>query len=588
MNNILYIGISKLDDMFKHFCGRSLLIAVLMMMVISPVKALNDGRFVNQNAFIKSSGEKLFWTIDAGGQQSPTLQIISREDAKTVLNNLKITDTSVAVELDHLSALTVTGTFTNAGSASAMRLKSNKEGTASLIHYAENLEVNIERYIPGVRTWTGSNGIDWHLISAPVGDQPIDDFTTDGADNNYDFYGWDEAADTWRNYKSAATWDEFNDGFDFNAGQGYMVAYQQTQTFTFSGPVNVADVVLEDLTMSGTGQPGEYGNGWHLLGNPFASALDISQGGWVKDKMNNQIQLWCADKGGYKAHILGEEQIGEIEDNLIPPHQGFFVRATEGGASFTIPAAARVHGNQNVYKKDDGPIILPQNTLYLIVEGSHNHYYDVAFVRFLDQANTGFDPKYDAHKLFGLPSRPHLYSVTAGVKYSIYSRPPSENAIQVPVHFVKGTDQQYTMHFSGMHNFYPFREIFLDDLVTGTRTNLLLNDHYTFSAAGNFMPARFVLVFDEIDDTTDTTEPVNIDANDDLVEIYSHEKNVYLKIPEQISGQIYVFSTKGQKIYAGSIDHGGLYVIPVNTGPGIYIIGVAGSKHNIFQKVIIE
>ncbi len=102
-----------------------------------------------------------------------------------------------------------------------------------------------ERAVP-VADWnTALNG--WSQISSPVANQAIDgEWTPAGADNDYDFYAWDEPVDIWRNQK------DVNYNFDhFNVGQGYMAAYQAGGTKTYSGNFNTADVLVT-LTKQGS------------------------------------------------------------------------------------------------------------------------------------------------------------------------------------------------------------------------------------------------------------------------------------------------------------------------------------------------
>jgi hypothetical protein len=156
----------------------------------------------------------------------------------------------------------------------SLTVKSSSIGTGSLIT-SNNLNVTVERYIAAATWGEGDDG--WHLISSPVAAQSIDgSWSPTGVDNDYDFYGWNESGNLWMNHKETgfSTW---NVGNNFNVGQGYMAAYQQTETKTFVGALNNAAVTKNNLSIT-TG----YYSGWHLVGNPFSSSIDWSNANWVK------------------------------------------------------------------------------------------------------------------------------------------------------------------------------------------------------------------------------------------------------------------------------------------------------------------
>jgi hypothetical protein len=178
------------------------------------------------------------------------------------------------------------------------------------------VEATVQRYITG--GW-GSWDAGWHQLSSPVAAQPISDFTTSGAGNDYDFYGWYEATNYWMNFKDPS-FTGWNGGENFVPGRGYFASYEQNQSnLAFAGELNVENIVFQNLSYN-TNQ----GKGWHLLGNPFASAIKWNDGNWNLDDIAGTAKIWSES---------GKSYTDINADGIIPAAQGFFVHA--GSASAT-------------------------------------------------------------------------------------------------------------------------------------------------------------------------------------------------------------------------------------------------------------
>ena len=203
-----------------------------------------------------------------------TIQVDNTNGVKlnktATLNNMTVS-LGATFELSHSSALTLTGNLSNSGTFS---LQSESTGTASFIlngSYSGNGTFEMERYVAGADWNTWDDG--WHDISSPVQDQEISTFTT----GIYDFYGWDETQNLWINYKDGS-FIPWNDNSSlFVEGRGYLIAYDETQTDKkFTGTPNNSDITISSLSYTP-----DKANGWHLLGNPYPSALKWNDGNWT-------------------------------------------------------------------------------------------------------------------------------------------------------------------------------------------------------------------------------------------------------------------------------------------------------------------
>jgi len=309
---------------------------------------------------------------------------------------------SLVIEDD--GALTVNGTFLNAGGPGTLTIKSEVGGNGSFIPTTVSGQVEMERKV------IGHNGVDadgWHLISQPVTDEtfnvPGSDFAVSSPSFD-DLYRWDEATFTWKNYKA--------NSFDFEIGKGYLCAYNSTSTKKFVGWPNASDVTFNNLIFTNS----DNDDGWFLLGNPFSSAIiwNESGGDWVFGNIGLVAQVFNSTNRTYEA----------IEaDDIIPSMQGFFVEVdTNATGNITIPSSSRTPDNSMWYKSNK----TKENTLEIKVTGGNVPYYDKTKVKFNDLATDRFDSEFDGHKLFGFAETPSLYTTKGNEKFSINTLQPQE------------------------------------------------------------------------------------------------------------------------------------------------------------------
>ena len=229
----------------------------------------------------------------------------------------------------------------------------------------------------------------------------------------------------------------------FIPGKGYLVAYQQTDTKTFSGNLNVADVTLSGLTNTGTSAY----PGWHLAGNPFASAINWGSGTWTKTNINAVAQVWSSADGSYKTTTE--------QSDIIPAMNGFMVYTT-GSGELTIPADAREHNAANWYKSDEEFILLKANDLEGLTSQS-------SIVRFNPSATEAYDADFDAYFLAGFA--PMFYSVSGSSLYALNTLPAVSNELAIPFGFMKNSATNYNIELAKN---IPATIVYLTDIKTGT------------------------------------------------------------------------------------------------------------------------
>ncbi|MCO5256667.1 MAG: hypothetical protein M9926_07895 [Lentimicrobium sp.] len=234
-------------------------------------------------------------------------------------------------------------------------------------------------------------------------------------------------------------------------GIGYSIEMDEPQMALFPGIFNTDDVTHNLSYANTSGDPDRVG--WNLLGNPFQSAIDwdiVLNGPGSTPVVDAAVYVW--DGAQYVSY---NGYAGSLTDGIIPPQNGFFVKAIGDGLSLTIPLYARVHSNIEFYKAS------PANLLSLRANG--NGYKDETFIRFNSAATPLFDGRHDAYKLWGLSNAPQLYSIVPGDVLSINELPFEGNEV-VNLGFKCGVGGTYSITASGMESFSASTPVMLEDL----------------------------------------------------------------------------------------------------------------------------
>ena len=446
--------------------------------------------------------------------------------------------------ISNTGSLTVHGQLFNNGS---LMVQSNSTSTGSLIHNTSGVNATVERYVAAA-PWTSWDA-GWHLISSPVASQAISAFETTGAGNDYDFYGWRESDKLWLNYKSGdfSTW---NGGSNFVVGRGYLISYQSTQTKSFSGNLNVSDVSWSNLSYN----PSQ-GNGWHLLGNPFASALKWNDGNWALSNVAGTAKIW---------HSTNKSYSDIAANGIIPQTNGFMVQVSNATNSLTIPAAARVHSTTAWYKNSDEP------HLKLIARPADNSSAQEFNLKIEEEATQGYDFYWDSQFLPGYA--PFIYALCDGVKLSTSAIPYIDPSSEILLGFKKIEHNHYIIELA--ENTLPAL-VYLNDLKTGVQHNLSQNPTYAFMAAEDDPINRFKITFASVG-IEPQAKPAPI--------VYAIGKTLFLHNLNE-KAMIEIYNPAGQLMMRTETQ---MKELPLSLASGVYLVKITGSQHQIVEKIFIR
>ncbi|MCF8302563.1 MAG: T9SS type A sorting domain-containing protein [Bacteroidales bacterium] len=453
--------------------------------------------------------------------------------------------------------LTVSGFLDNQGT---LTIESDASGTGSLIHNTPNITAAVNRYI---EAWSSANH-GWHLMSSPLANQAIStEFVNIFAvpiSSGVDLYKWYEPLVLWINIKNS--FGSYNWGIAqqnwsssynpvFETGKGYLIAYAADQNKTFTGILNISDVAVTNLTNNLYQDQ----KGWHLLGNPFSSAIKFNQGNWNKVNIGAYAQVWDETAASYKI-ISGDE--------VIPPHNGFMVY-TSGNGSLTIPADARLHSDSNWYKSvnENRHIVLKAND----PDGKTSQ---ETIITFHPDATLGFDLNFDSYFLTGFA--PMFYSISNNKLLALNALPECNKELVIPLGFVKNNSANFNIT---LEQNTTEQTLWLVDMKNNSEHNLSL-ENYAFISALDDDPNRFLLKFESNEESVNNAPP----------SAYVYQNTLYL--PDN-SGptKVEVFDLIGRCVLTSEITGDGLQSMPLSLRGGIYIFRITGNGNTTTLKALL-
>jgi len=429
----------------------------------------------------------------------------------------------------------------------------------SLIHTTSGIGAVIQVYMEG---YDDASGNGFHLYSSPVDNYEIWGSNLKPTLGQDDLFYWDESAG------DAGMWINYHDGSGgvgfthLTDGKGYLCSYKNTQHKNILGTMNVDNITFSNMTADH--------NKWHLLGNPFASALDWSKGSWAVIDVSTP-QIYDEDNGDFFPISDGGY------NNIIPSAQGFFVQVTDASNTITIPTDARVHSDKVWYKNSNNY----ENTLCLKLSGGNDSYNSQTTIVFDQTSSNGYDIEYDSHKILGSSPAPKIYTVlNNNENFATNHIPPSEQEILIPTNIKVFSDGEYTIDVK-INTIESEGNTYLEDLKTGIITNLSLTDTYTFQANEQDAADRFILHFNS------ATGISKID-NNNYIHIYANNQRIYLNSKKTMDGDLMIYDMGGKLVYTNHIENSNMQSIPVNNLRGVFMVQFIETNQVSTQKVIIQ
>jgi len=334
------------------------------------------------------------------------------------------------------------------------------------------------------------------------------------------------------------------------------VSYAATDTKTFSGSLNISNVSVTGLSNT----PASSTAGWHLLGNPFSSALTWNDGNWNLSNVDANCLLWNEANASYNV---------VTPNGIIPSMNGFMAHASVDGASLTIPKDSRTHDATNWYKNTE-----QNEQIVLTIRDIDGQTAQPTIIRFHPEATSGYDSQFDSYFLPGFA--PVFYSSGQLENYALNTLPELHQDLTIPLGFVKNSGNQFDIELT---------ENILDQAIYLTDKKMqltvkLTDGHYAFGAEQGDNPDRFELRFGVVGIEEHTLADVSLHA-------WEANGCVYLQ-SEQGSAMLMVSDLQGRILLKTNITTPGYSSQPLNLKTGIYIVSVQTADSFKTLKIFVR
>ncbi len=443
-----------------------------------------------------------------------------------------------------------------------LHIKSDATGSGSLIVKGTATgSVNTERYIEAATWGTWDDG--WHFVSSPVANYDIatSNFVVETA-VDYDFYAWSEPDNEWINFKTgdSPSFVEVNGSDDFELGHGYLVAYKAYSDKDFTGTINVSDVEITGLTITGTTANNR---SWHLLGNPFNSALVWFSSWTTNGNISGTAKIWNRENKSYSTLSAGDP---------IPATNGFMVQASGGTGTLTIPKAQRVHRSTAFYKNSDYPIIKIKANNLDVPSAQESEF------RFNPESTINWDQEFDSDFLPGYA--PLFYSTIDDMPMALNSMPNLEETTAIPFTFIKNEGLNFSVEMYEHQNLEL--DVWLLDKELNKNQNLSENPIYTFTAFEQDNPDRFIVHFSPVG-------LAEIETISSPIQVYSNGKGINVINNNNLTGEITILNILGQQMDSFKLESNINQSHHADFPSGVYVVYVKTSAGQVYsEKVIVN
>ena len=328
------------------------------------------------------------------------------------------------------------------------------------------------------------------------------------------------------------------------------------------------------------------GGGWNLLGNPYPSAINVTD--FITANTSqfdpSYLAVYLLDAGVYR--YIGSPTGWPFGNELtsvehVQAGQGFMVLAMNDASSFTFDPGMQEHSTATaLLKSATADSRWPGLQLSIKSEDYENS----TTIVFNQDMTAGLDPGYD------------VGHYSSGADLAIYSHLAEDNgnnfirqalpvsgtgfrAIPIGVDFKKGGRVTFTAVTvkNGGESYW------LEDRLNGTFTNLCINKYSTVINSGTYGAGRFYIY-----KSANTPTAIEDEADDSGLRVWASGHELMISGVVGASSVCTVFDVRGQKITERVLDDGELNIMPLPAGSrGVFLVRIVDGPVIITRKVAV-
>jgi len=501
------------------------------------------------------------------------------------------------------ASLTVKMSFSNSGGTVNLNSASN-EFASLIVQGTSSGNIVYKRWIAD----EGTN--EWDLIGSPVAGQSISSFVsanTSIADEGNQYAigvfsndgSTDSAVAMYTNYTSdgAGSTTSVNDAGNFNLGQGYAIATDETDTpgtnLNFTGTVRTTDltgVAIDDNTANAA----NFGK-WNLVANPYPSYLNANDDADATAS-NNFLGVNASNLHSSFAYVYGYDGDGTYTyyNHITPgsavyiaPGQGFFVASDDpGGNTIQFTEAMQTVNGSDDFNAENSDVMNDTHEVSLRLYHD-NQMIDEAKLYFEENLGLGLDVGYDAGSFSqeaSIMTRLVEDDEGHGMAINAMGLDDMESAV-IPLVINQSAGQEFRINLHTAT--IPDPNVYLEDVEEGTFTNLYEGDFVYTPTSDLEGVGRFFIHM-----TADTMS--NGEVSTSILNAYKELDASYITI-EGLATQsnetnVRLFNILGREVLSTTLNNnmGTQTISTVGLSAGIYVIELESGNDRLTKKLLIQ
>ncbi|WP_282037120.1 hypothetical protein [Saccharicrinis aurantiacus] len=363
--------------------------------------------------------------------------------------------------------------------------------------------------------------------------------------------------------------------------EGYSVMFKDPSTkVEVTGSINKGE-----LTSS-------LSEGWHLIGNPYLSYLDVNrEAAWDFDNDKIDQTVWIrtdlASVRGFATYNISEGVGANGGSNEIAPGQSFWLNANYA-ANFKLNEAAQIHGANTRGEGGLKSVSTEEREEVFRFTIGDGVYTDEVIAVFRPYGSTVLTSRDSKKRFVSNADFPQVYAMKSSTKVVINIASSLSDEQSIPIGINVPESKKYVFKANSLNTFLPTYDISLEDKLMGEYYDIRINPELEIEMDKGTSNDRFVLHFAQR--STDLDEQIIAKKPT----IYAANGMAYINIdPEQFNNntggcfvEVYDFAGKKhiiQNLYAAQTqlelpESNKLWIIVVRIGNKSYHEKVSSSK----------